>query len=112
MIVVVVLIVENSVVPVLTETFQVIIIKHCLQCHQQFFLLFIVPSTKIVCYRCGLNIFKELAYQFRCAIKPTEILPANLRNRENCYYGKNCRTQYSKPSHAQKFNHACDQTRT
>jgi hypothetical protein len=34
-----------------------------------------------------------------------------MRNRENCYYGKQCRTQYTKAGHAQKFNHACEQKR-
>ena len=75
------------------------------------FLFFIVPSTKVVCYKCGLNIFRELAYQFRVAMKPTDILPMTLRKRENCFYGKHCRTQYTKPAHAQKFNHACEQTK-
>ncbi|CAF2071033.1 unnamed protein product [Rotaria magnacalcarata] len=70
-----------------------------------------VPSAKVVCYKCGLNIFRELAYQFRVAMKPTDILPMTLRNRENCFYGKHCRTQYTKPAHAQKFNHACEQTK-
>jgi E3 ubiquitin-protein ligase CHFR len=55
--------------------------------------------------------FKELAYQFRAAMKMNEILPITMRNRENCYYGKKCRTQYTKPGHAQKLNHACEQIR-
>jgi len=76
-----------------------------------FFISFIVPSKKIVCYKCGLNIFKQLAYQFRVGMKVNDILPITMRNRENCYYGKHCRTQYTKPGHAQKLNHACEQTR-
>ncbi|CAF1251860.1 unnamed protein product [Rotaria sordida] len=68
-----------------------------------------VSSTKIVCYKCGLKIFKELVYQFRVSMKQNDILPIALRNRENCYYGKQCRTQYTKPAHAQKYNHACEQ---
>ncbi len=44
-------------------------------------------------------------------MKPTDILPITMRNREDCYYGKQCRTQYTKPAHAQKLNHACDQIR-
>jgi len=58
-----------------------------------------------------LNIFKDLAYQFRASMKPTDILPVNLRQRENCYYGKHCRTQHTKLGHAQKYNHACEQTK-
>ncbi|UJR31767.1 hypothetical protein I4U23_019245 [Adineta vaga] len=71
----------------------------------------VAPSTKVVCYKCGLRIFKELAYQFRIAMKPKDITPVAMRNRENCYYGKHCRTQYTKPAHAQKYNHACNQTK-
>lgn len=70
-----------------------------------------VPSKKILCYRCGLKIFKQLAYQFRAAMRPTDILPASMRHRDDCYYGKECRTQYTKSAHAQKFNHACEQIR-
>jgi len=70
-----------------------------------------VPSRKIVCYKCGLNIFKELAYQYRVAMKVNDILPITMRNREDCYYGRQCRTQYTKLGHAQKLNHACEQTR-
>jgi E3 ubiquitin-protein ligase CHFR len=55
--------------------------------------------------------FKQLAYQFRVAMKLNDILPITMRNREDCYYGKQCRTQYTKPGHAQKLNHACEQTK-
>jgi len=44
-------------------------------------------------------------------MKVNDILPITMRNRENCYYGKQCRTQYTKPAHAQKLNHACEQIR-
>jgi E3 ubiquitin-protein ligase CHFR len=73
--------------------------------------LFVVPSSKVVCYPCGLKLFKELAYQFRFHMKQGDIFPVAIRNRDNCYYGKKCRTQYAKPQHAQKLNHACDQTK-
>jgi hypothetical protein len=80
----------------------------------QFFdliIYFLVPSSKVVCYKCGLKMFKELAYQFRVQMKPDDIYPVIMRNRDNCYYGKRCRTQYTKPMHAEKLNHACDQTK-
>lgn len=70
-----------------------------------------IPSSKIVCYKCGLKLFKQLAYQFRFSMKPDDIQPVLMRNRNNCYYGKHCRTQYTKLTHAQNFNHACDQTK-
>jgi E3 ubiquitin-protein ligase CHFR len=71
----------------------------------------LVPSSKIVCYKCGLKLFKELAYQFRVHMKQDDISPAIMRHRDSCYYGKKCRTQYTKLNHAQKFNHACNQTK-
>jgi len=70
-----------------------------------------IPSSKVVCYKCGLKMFKDLAYQFRIHMKQDDILPVTMRNRDDCYYGKRCRTQYTKLPHAQKFNHACDQTK-
>ncbi|CAF1324115.1 unnamed protein product [Rotaria sordida] len=68
-----------------------------------------VPSSKVVCYKCGLKMFKELVYQFRVHMKQDDIFPVIMRNRDNCYYGKRCRTQYTKIGHAQKLNHACEQ---
>lgn len=44
-------------------------------------------------------------------MKPNDIYPITMRNREDCYYGKQCRTQSTKIGHAQKLNHACDQKR-
>ncbi|CAF0730249.1 unnamed protein product [Didymodactylos carnosus] len=70
-----------------------------------------VPSEKVVCYQCGLKMFKELAYQFRFNMNRADIQPANMREREDCHWGHNCRTQYSKPYHAQKYNHCCEQLR-
>ena len=55
--------------------------------------------------------FKDLAYQFRVHMKQDDITPALMRNRGDCYYGRECRTQHTKLQHAQKFNHACDQTK-
>jgi hypothetical protein len=75
------------------------------------FYFILVPSTQIVCYKCALKTFKALAYQFRTSMKSGDILPTTMRQRENCYYGKQCRTQYNKIAHAQKLNHACEQTR-
>ncbi|CAF4467380.1 unnamed protein product, partial [Rotaria sp. Silwood2] len=70
-----------------------------------------VPSSKVVCYKCGLKMFKELAYQFRVHMKQDDVFPVIMRNRDNCYYGRKCRTQYTKIGHAQKLNHACEQTK-
>ncbi|XP_078337680.1 E3 ubiquitin-protein ligase CHFR-like isoform X2 [Crassostrea virginica] len=68
-------------------------------------------SESTVCYPCALRNFRDLAYAFRADIKK-EDLPENVRRRNDCYWGKNCRTQRNKPHHAQNFNHICEQTRT
>nr|XP_022339652.1 E3 ubiquitin-protein ligase CHFR-like isoform X1 [Crassostrea virginica] len=70
-----------------------------------------LSSESTVCYPCALRNFRDLAYAFRADIKK-EDLPENVRRRNDCYWGKNCRTQRNKPHHAQNFNHICEQTRT
>lgn len=70
-----------------------------------------VNSNSAMCYTCGLRNFKELAYQYRRDI-PKEDLPENVQKRQDCYWGKNCRTQRTRPHHAQNFSHVCDQIRT
>ncbi|XP_072042861.1 E3 ubiquitin-protein ligase CHFR-like [Amphiura filiformis] len=69
-----------------------------------------VTSETPVCYTCGMKNFQQLAYQYRKDV-PRDQLPAEVLSRSNCYWGKNCRTQFNKPLHAQRFNHICDQTR-
>ncbi|XP_067934717.1 E3 ubiquitin-protein ligase CHFR-like isoform X2 [Watersipora subatra] len=68
-----------------------------------------VKSNSIICYRCGLKALRQLAYFFRKNI-PSADLPAEVRRKPDCYWGKYCRTQ-KKPGHAQKLNHICEQTR-
>ncbi|XP_068679454.1 E3 ubiquitin-protein ligase CHFR-like isoform X1 [Montipora foliosa] len=67
-------------------------------------------SSTVVCYKCGLRNIQELAYQFRRDI-PRDQLPDSVHSRTDCYWGKNCRTQRTKPLHASRFNHICEQTR-
>ena len=43
-----------------------------------------------------------MIYRYRELI--TEHLPARIRNRDNCWHGKDCRTQANNPAHAQKLN--------
>jgi len=69
-----------------------------------------LTSSTVLCYRCGLRNFQELAYQFRQDI-PRDQLPDSVHSRADCYWGKNCRTQRTKPLHASRFNHICEQTR-
>lgn len=68
-----------------------------------------ISATATLCYCCGLQVFKELAYKYRQRIPASE-LPATVTARPDCYWGRNCRTQV-KAHHAMKFNHICEQTR-
>ncbi|XP_062619679.1 E3 ubiquitin-protein ligase CHFR-like [Saccostrea cucullata] len=70
-----------------------------------------VTSNTTTCYACALRNFKDLAYCYRADIKK-EDLPEAVTKRNDCYWGKNCRTQKNRPHHAQNFNHICQQTRT
>ncbi|XP_053376262.1 E3 ubiquitin-protein ligase CHFR-like [Mercenaria mercenaria] len=69
-----------------------------------------LTSETPVCYNCGLQNFKELAFQYRKTLKQQD-LPDKAQNRPDCYWGYKCRTQKNKPHHARNFNHICDQTR-
>ncbi|XP_071848871.1 E3 ubiquitin-protein ligase CHFR-like [Apostichopus japonicus] len=69
-----------------------------------------ITKDSILCYSCGMKVFKELAYPYRDSI-PRDQLPAEATSRPNCYWGRNCRTQHNKPVHAARFNHVCNQTR-
>uniref|UniRef100_A0A8C9KQN0 E3 ubiquitin-protein ligase CHFR n=1 Tax=Panthera tigris altaica TaxID=74533 RepID=A0A8C9KQN0_PANTA len=68
-----------------------------------------ITGNTVLCYCCGLRSFRELTYQYRQNIPPSE-LPVAVTSRPDCYWGRNCRTQV-KAHHAMKFNHICEQTR-
>lgn len=68
-----------------------------------------ISANTVLCYSCGLQTFKELAYKYRVNI-PACDLPAAVTARPDCYWGRNCRTQV-KAHHARNFNHICEQTR-
>ena len=59
----------------------------------------LTPGTAC-CHGCALKSLKELAYHYRKDI-PSSELPAEVNRRVDCYWGKECRTQYTKPTHAQ-----------
>ena len=69
----------------------------------------LTPET-VVCHKCFLRNLQELAFQFRRDI-PVRELPEGIRNRPNCHWGRECRTQSCKPHHAERFNHICERTR-
>lgn len=58
-----------------------------------------VTTATITCYNCALKLLKELAYLYRGDI-PRADLPVEVTRRVDCYWGKDCRTQFTKPEHA------------
>merc|ERR1719229_453172 len=58
------------------------------------------------CRSCILGVLGACVYSLRERIPPEE-LPANARNRENCWYGRNCNTQRTRQDHAMRLNHIC-----
>jgi hypothetical protein len=67
-----------------------------------------VSPESVVCRPCSLRVFAGLLYHFRRAI-PREALPPSVVSRPNCWYGRDCRTQFHNVAHAQNYNHACPQ---
>ncbi|KAI8820755.1 uncharacterized protein EV422DRAFT_530024 [Fimicolochytrium jonesii] len=67
-----------------------------------------------LCIFCCTSIFEELCYLYRedlCLNDPSNsFLPAEARNRPNCWYGRECRTQRHNESHARRLNHVCAPT--
>jgi len=69
----------------------------------------IVNSNTPVCKFCAHKCLAQLSYQYRSNI-PKKDLKDEVTRREDCYWGRNCRSQ-TKIHHARNFNHICEQTR-
>ncbi|KAG0369807.1 hypothetical protein BC939DRAFT_445911 [Gamsiella multidivaricata] len=72
-----------------------------------------VTSASKLCLGCARDFFANgPLYQWRVAISPDE-LPAAVRNRENCWWGRECRTQHNflRRGHAERLNHMCEKRR-
>lgn len=65
-----------------------------------------VRPDSVMCAACLCLVYGELAYKYR-----TEIAGPIGPARPDCHWGHNCRTASHNASHAQRFNHVCDQTR-
>eukprot|EP01156_Anaeramoeba_ignava_P000572 Anaeramoba_ignava/a107418_5.p1 GENE.a107418_5~~a107418_5.p1 ORF type:complete len:123 (+),score=28.96 a107418_5:37-405(+) len=61
-------------------------------------------SNSLICKNCFIPFLNELLYGYR--VKIDDQFP----KRDNCWYGRNCRTQTHKLSHCQRYNHICEQT--
>jgi E3 ubiquitin-protein ligase CHFR len=67
-------------------------------------------TSTICCNLCALKLFNEVLYPYRASIPQSE-LPSRARGRDNCWYGRECRTQTHNAEHARKLNHICENTR-
>lgn len=70
-----------------------------------------VTSAHKLCLGCGRDFFMNgPLYQWRTSLDPA-MLPESVTSKEDCWYGRECWTQYSRPSHAGRLNHMCEATR-
>ncbi|KAI9209519.1 uncharacterized protein BJ171DRAFT_484202 [Polychytrium aggregatum] len=69
----------------------------------------VAPDTH-ACHSCATHIMSELCYLYRADLNQDD-LPNEVRNRPDCWYGRNCRTPRHNQDHARKLNHVCVQTR-
>jgi len=69
-----------------------------------------VTSRDKMCSECSRNFYSNgPLYQWRKALDPAR-LPPHVVARNDCWYGRECRTQYNRgnPGHAQRLNHICE----
>lgn len=62
------------------------------------------------CKSCTFGVLRAAVYSLRQRI-PEAGLPARARGRQDCWYGRGCRTAGHRPVHAAKLNHICVQRR-
>ncbi|KAG2171635.1 hypothetical protein INT43_008361 [Umbelopsis isabellina] len=63
-------------------------------------------SILLACASCKVDVFWGQMFGYWKSIPPNS-MPERMRNRENCWYGKECRTQWHNTGHALRRNHAC-----
>ncbi|KAI5056659.1 hypothetical protein GOP47_0028477 [Adiantum capillus-veneris] len=59
------------------------------------------------CNQCEEIVVNHLLYKFRMSV-PKAALPSDAAGREDCWYGRLCRTQSHRDSHARRYNHVCE----
>ncbi|MCO5584357.1 hypothetical protein L7F22_038283 [Adiantum nelumboides] len=59
------------------------------------------------CNQCEEIVINHLLYEFRVSV-PKAQLPSDAAGREDCWYGRLCRTQSHRDSHARRYNHCCE----
>ncbi|KAJ3158846.1 hypothetical protein HDU86_002534 [Geranomyces michiganensis] len=65
----------------------------------------------LLCGSCANQVLAHMMEWYRKNIPRNELVP-KLRNRPDCWYGKDCRTQFHSLAHAEKLNHFCENTKT
>ncbi|KAF9956917.1 hypothetical protein BGZ70_009708 [Mortierella alpina] len=69
-----------------------------------------VTALDKLCHACSREFFSNgPLYQWRKNLDRSK-LPSRVITRENCWYGRECRTQFNhaNPSHAERLNHICE----
>ncbi|KAL5753441.1 hypothetical protein ACOSP7_023621 [Xanthoceras sorbifolium] len=70
----------------------------------------VITAGTHICNECYDKLVSFLLYWFRISM-PKYLLPADARDRQDCWYGYTCRTQHHNEEHARKRNHVCRPTR-
>ncbi|KAI7752140.1 hypothetical protein M8C21_012468, partial [Ambrosia artemisiifolia] len=68
-----------------------------------------ITSETHICNDCFDELVSFLLYWFRVSL-PKDHLPEDAAQREDCWYGYDCRTQNHNDNHARKRNHVCPPT--
>ncbi|KAJ4966502.1 hypothetical protein NE237_018351 [Protea cynaroides] len=69
-----------------------------------------ITSGTQICIDCYEKLVSYLLYWFRISV-PKYLLPPEASQREDCWYGYTCRTQFHSEDHRHKRNHVCRPTR-
>lgn len=60
-------------------------------------------KNSAICMSCAATVWETAIYMYRKSIHNE--LPANVKNRDKCWYGTECRTQGHNYAHASKLSH-------
>ncbi|KAM7467696.1 hypothetical protein LguiB_015258 [Lonicera macranthoides] len=69
-----------------------------------------ITASTHICDDCYDKLVSFLLYWFRVSL-PRYLVPGDVSQREDCWYGYRCRTQHHSEEHARKRNHVCRPTR-
>ncbi|KAF8320540.1 uncharacterized protein EI90DRAFT_3080531 [Cantharellus anzutake] len=67
------------------------------------------PNTR-VCEQCISRVIKDQIHRWWERERSRGNLDPSIISLENCWYGRECRTQTHNMSHAERYNHVCDNT--